>query len=646
MVDRIEEWIAFYLRLSVADGDKSESNSIANQRALLYKYIEDHPELQGKKIVEFIDDGESGTNFGRSEFQRLLDEVRKGKIKTILVKDFSRFGRGYIDVSDYIEQIFPFMGVRFISVNDRFDSAQHKYGSAGMIDVGFKQIMHQYYSVSLSQKILNAHSQLAEKGKFHSSYAIFGYKKSAEKYRLIIDEPAAETVRYIFKEAINGKTAVEIAAELNRRGVPTPLQVLKQNNPNVKRKWNDKDRYVWNGAMVLKILREEQYTGKFIFGKTRVEKVGGKQIKVPREEWTIIPDVFPVIIPQEVFDQAQKPKRVQPQRTDKPGAYFFGVRCGHCGMAMSYQRNVDSESHYSCREYINGVYTECKHNRAYEKDIAVLALRTIRDEAKKVLRQMKKAEQITAKSTNADQLRVLQMKLNAIPSKKEKLFARLICGEISKEENARLYAALEKAEITLKEQIEALQTTSAIIDHAKDTQTALQAILDTETLTRDMIQRFVRDIRVYKNERIEITVTLAPLTEQEQLVTKSYEIPVISEARVWLYYRTWYRKANLQAQRESLIEYAADRKWNIVGESGDWHSDAKKKLNKQIIEAAKNGEFDVLLVEDISRISADPKELAEIVSEMKRNKVQIIAVLGTPYYTFMNMKPYKKILNA
>ena len=642
MVEILEEWIALYLRLSVADGDKAESNSIANQRALLYKYIEDHPELQGKRIVEFIDDGESGTNFGRSAFQRLLDEIKKGKIKTILVKDFSRFGRGYIDVSDYIEQIFPFMGVRFISVNDRFDSAQHKYGAAGMIDVGFKQIMHQYYSVALSQKILNAHRQLAEKGRFHGSYAIFGYKKSDEKYCLEIDNPAAETVRFIFKESINGRTAVEIAVELNRRGVPTPLQVLKQNNPNVKRQWNN--RHVWNSAAILKILHEEQYTGKFIFGKTRVEKVGGKQIKVPREEWIIIPDAFPVIIPQEVFNQVQKPKRIQLPRTDKPSVQFSCVRCGHCGMAMSYQRNMKRDSFYFCREHINSLYAECKNNRAYEKDIAVLALRTIRDEAKKVLRQMKKAEQITAKSTNADQLRVMQMKLKAIPTKKEKLFTRLICGEISKEENARLYAALENAEITLKEQIEALQTTSAIIDHARDTKTALQAILDTETLTRDMIQRFVRDVRVYKNEKIEITVTLAPLIEQEQHVTKSYEIPVISNARVWLYYRTWYRKANLQAQRESLIEYAADRQWNIVGESGDWHSDAKKKLNRQIIEAAKNGEFNVLLVEDISRLSADPKELAEIIAEMKRCKVQIVATLGTPYYTFMSMRPYKKIL--
>lgn len=99
-------------------------------------------------------------------------------------------------------------------------------------------------------------------------------------------------------------------------------------------------------------------------------------------------------------------------------------------------------------------------------------------------------------------------------------------------------------------------------------------------------------------------------------------------------------------QRDLLVQYSSDRQWNVIGECGDWHSDAKKKLNRQVIEEARKGTFNILLVEDISRISADPKELAAFVAEMKRCKVQIIAVLGTPYYTFMNMKPYKKILDA
>ena len=148
--------LAKYIRLSLEDGDidfagKAESNSVVNQRRLLDGYIETHEDLRNMPVMEFVDDGKSGTNFQRSGFQSLMDEIKRGKVKAVIVKDFSRFGRSYIEVSDYLEQIFPFLGVRFISVNDRYDSKQYSYGSAGMIDVGFKQIMHQYYSISLSQ---------------------------------------------------------------------------------------------------------------------------------------------------------------------------------------------------------------------------------------------------------------------------------------------------------------------------------------------------------------------------------------------------------------------------------------------------------------------------------------------------------------
>lgn len=142
------ELLGKYLRLSLEDEDlddkKEESNSIHNQRSLIDRYIAEQDDLKNCESVEFIDDGKSGTNFDRSGFKQLMAEIKKGRIKTVIVKDFSRFGRDYLAVSDYLEQIFPFMGVRFISVNDHYDSKNYPYGSAGMVDVGFKQIMHQY----------------------------------------------------------------------------------------------------------------------------------------------------------------------------------------------------------------------------------------------------------------------------------------------------------------------------------------------------------------------------------------------------------------------------------------------------------------------------------------------------------------------
>ena len=149
--------IAVYIRLSMEDGDlsdeKNESNSVVNQRAYIYQYIAQHPEFSEARILEFCDDGYSGTNMERPAIKRLLQQVRDRKINCIIVKDMSRFGRDYIVVGDYLEQIFPFLDVRFIAINDGYDSKDHKYGAAGLIDVSFRNVIYDLYSKELSEKV-------------------------------------------------------------------------------------------------------------------------------------------------------------------------------------------------------------------------------------------------------------------------------------------------------------------------------------------------------------------------------------------------------------------------------------------------------------------------------------------------------------
>ena len=148
--------IAIYIRLSDEDNDlsdeKSESNSVTNQRAYIRRFIELQPEFAGAQILEFCDDGYSGTNMERPAFQRLLKQVRQRKINCVIVKDLSRFGRDYIVVGDYLEQIFPFLDVRFIAINDSYDSKDHKYGSAGLIDVSFRNVVYDLYSKDLATR--------------------------------------------------------------------------------------------------------------------------------------------------------------------------------------------------------------------------------------------------------------------------------------------------------------------------------------------------------------------------------------------------------------------------------------------------------------------------------------------------------------
>lgn len=648
-IKNYQNLLAYYIRLSVEDRNKAnksdESDSIANQRALLQRYVDEHPDLKALNSVEFVDDGESGMNYERSAFQRLMEEVKKGTVKTIIVKDYSRFGRGYIDASDYLEQIFPFLGVRFISVNDGYDSHRYKYGSAGMIDVGFKQIMHQYYSVTLSQKVLYAHNQLNEKGKYHASYSPYGYVKSSEKYKLEIDEETAEIVRYIFKSAFDGKNNKEIAITLNEMGAITPLQALRKHNKTVKN-WREKaSRYIWNSNMITNILKDERYTGKYIYGKRRVAQIGSKkQIATPKEEWIVIPNVFPVIIPQEMFDAVnnspERKRQQTPRPTQESPRYFFNVVCGYCGMSLSFY-NVKNP-YYMCNEYKNGVTIGCKCNRVYESDLLVLTLMAIKEEAKKFQEQIQLAKKATRKNSRANKLKSLQIKLNSIPAKKEKLFNQLLSGEITKEQNEVLYNKLAETENALKEEISSLQSTSETVNTETETQVFLESLLNRTSLDRKTIQLFVKKIKVYMNDRIEITITLKPLNGQEQVVTKTYTIPSVNGKRVWIYYRTWYREEKLKEQRKMLFQYATDNEWDIVGECGDYHSDAKKHFRK-VASAAENGEMDILLVENLNWISKNKTELYQAIETMRKNNVSIVVTTGTPYYTFLDLNLYDEV---
>ena len=231
--------IAIYIRLSAEDGDlsdeKNESNSVVNQRAYIRRFIELRPEFAGAQILEFCDDGYSGTNMERPAVRRLLEQVRQRKINCIIVKDMSRFGRDYIVVGDYLEQIFPFLDVRFIAINDSYDSKDHKYGSAGLIDVSFRNVIYDLYSKDLSEKVRSTKKQLAEKGYCVAPYAFFGYQKApGNKHTLLVDEDAAAVVRRVFDLFTSGLSTTEIAVKKTAAAKAAP-KAAEEKKPAVKK---------------------------------------------------------------------------------------------------------------------------------------------------------------------------------------------------------------------------------------------------------------------------------------------------------------------------------------------------------------------------------------------------------------------------
>jgi DNA invertase Pin-like site-specific DNA recombinase len=223
----MKQQVAIYLRLSLEDVDlrtnkaKDESNSISAQRQLIERHLDQNPELRDLPRLEFCDDGYSGTNFDRPQFSKMIELVKKGEISCIVVKDLSRFGRDYIEVGDYLEHIFPFLGIRVKAINDHYDSKKHSGTTIGM-DIAFKNLIYDYYSKDLSKKVRSSMGMKQKQGKYVNC-VLYGYKRSpSEKHQMVIDEVTAPIVRRVFMEIIAGRTATEVAKGLNEDGIPTP----------------------------------------------------------------------------------------------------------------------------------------------------------------------------------------------------------------------------------------------------------------------------------------------------------------------------------------------------------------------------------------------------------------------------------------
>ena len=262
----MKNWkVAAYLRLSSDDGDKAESNSIGNQRSIVKQYISKNRELNN--IDYYIDDGYSGTTFDRPDFQKMINDIKDKKINCIIVKDLSRFGRNYIEVGNYIEQLFPQYNVRFIAINDNIDSYKDPK-SVNNVIVPFKNLMNDEYARDISNKVRSVLDNKKINGQFIGSTAPYGYLKDPNnKYKFIIDKKAARIVKKIFEMILDGKSRKEVATELNNLGIlPPALYKIEETkyNYDIKDKMNK-----WNNKKLDKILKNLTYTGCLVQGKRK-----------------------------------------------------------------------------------------------------------------------------------------------------------------------------------------------------------------------------------------------------------------------------------------------------------------------------------------------------------------------------------------
>lgn len=294
--------VAIYMRLSREDGNADrESNSIRMQRMLLTEYVRQH--FEEYELMEFTDDGYTGTNFNRPGVCRLLELAGAGEVDCIIVKDFSRFSRDYIGLGDHMERFFPAWGIRFISVNDHYDS--NVRNASGDMDIAFRGLLYDFYSRDLSVKVKSSLYTRKKKGQYASANCPFGYKKDPEdRHRLLIEEDEARVVRRIFALAEEGKNYGEIAGLLNREGIETPAESgIRKGKLRRKPKG---EKFFWSSAGISRILKNRAYVGDMVYGKTMTPEVGGKRRAKPEEEWEIYPDHHAPLVSRDVFEKVGK----------------------------------------------------------------------------------------------------------------------------------------------------------------------------------------------------------------------------------------------------------------------------------------------------------------------------------------------------
>ena len=351
--------IALYIRLSIEDY-KYDSLSIENQSLVLHEYAASMPEALNAEIMEFIDNGYSGTNFERPQVQKLIELVRANQIDCIIVKDFSRFGRNSIETGYFIERVFPLFHTRFISISDDFDSSKFK-GDTGGMDVAFKYLISEYYSRDMSIKTKSAKYAKMQRGEYQSKICPYGYRKSADG-RMEPDPEAAAVVQLIFQLAAEGINATAITRELFRRNIPTPGQYKAAHGNHT----HDISRChgIWSTSTILRILEDERYTGVYVIGKRAVLEVGGTRSRLKdRESWYIIPDHHPAIVEKAVFDtvQASQLRFSQPNKKKRDYPLKGKAFCGCCGHALS--RTMQKTSYYHCRHSEADVESRCHKMR-------------------------------------------------------------------------------------------------------------------------------------------------------------------------------------------------------------------------------------------------------------------------------------------
>ena len=514
---------AIYVRLSKEDGDvagasKAESNSISNQKELIRDFLKDKEDIV--VVSERVDDGYSGSSFERPSFKLMLEDIKKGVVDCVVVKDLSRFGREYIDSGRYIERLFPALGVRFIAVNDGYDSLEGKDQSDEII-IPFKNLINGAYCRDISVKI-RSHLEVKRKnGEFIGSFAPYGYQKDEGcRNRLVIDPVAAGVVRDIFRMKLHGMSQDAIAGRLNDMGVLSPMEYKSASGSNYQTGFKTGERALWSSVTVRRILENECYVGNLVQGRqtTPNHKVKKSFVK-PEKDWVRIEKNHEAVVSDRDFAIVQRllgmDTRMSPEQSEVyPLAGM--VVCADCGAAMV-RKNVCSGKrkyrYYVCSR--NKETKECASHRIGVERLEEAVLEVLKVQVANVLdlkRAMEKVSEIPFQELDIRELerRIEQKEAEVLRCRelRNMLYEDMKDGIVSKEDYRELHEAYTQRRDLAEEAVRQMKgEIEDILASNTDKYRWLDYFAEHENidrLTRNVAVELIERVKVVDRETVEV----------------------------------------------------------------------------------------------------------------------------------------------
>ena len=521
----IRRWrLGEYIRLSKEDLKKSkdykdDSNSVKNQRDLLNDFYQMHID-EFESVSEYVDDGHTGTDAERENFQRLLSDVMSGKINCVIVKDLSRFARNYSDAGSLIDNLFVQMGVRFISLAENVDSYKDP-DSVSSIIVPITNVMNDQYCYQTSKKIRQVFDYKRRNGQYIGSFAPYGYiKDPKDKHQLIVDEDAAEIVKQIYALCLQGTTKRHISFYLNEHGVPSPTAYRRAKGLPVSSTADDPmwgDRAIWN------ILTNPIYTGDLVQGRRRVKSYKVHEIEaVPEDEWVTVPDTHEAIIDKESFEKVQALLKRDTRSAPKSRELhlFSGfLRCADCGKAITRSQS-GKNVYYACSTYKNRSRLACSMHSIKHNRLEAAVLFAIQQQVhlavsySELVARINSAPIKKSQSFRLDDLiNTKERELAKVTRYKQSLYQDWKDGEITQQEYRTMKADYEQQSQRLSDILVRLTAERAELANGVDQEhPALVAFMKFEnidSLSREILIELIDHIKVYENGNISVRFKFA-----------------------------------------------------------------------------------------------------------------------------------------